>query len=344
MSIPCRRSSARKGPRDGGGVGFDAGRGLGARVGRESGDDLPEGGVIEGVAEHPQPDEERVAQGGGDELASGEPLVVGVAAAGQAAPDVDLQWPPPGIAPRPAQLADELSVPDHETAPVPEARVVPSGVQMQAHELDVGHVEDPAAHLDQVLVRDARLVDLDPEVDRDHQLGEVGSPPQLRKRGLHAEPDAGGPPQLRRDLLDEVDLADVLHGDADSGGHAAAEVVAALPSPVDRNAPGIHGRGEDSLQLLGRVHVGAGALVAQDVPCGQGRVGLECREDVDRTLGPGNRERVAAPAVVRAQLRLRGHEQRRPEALHEPARVAVLDEQTTAPHRQAVVRVNVDDG
>ena len=81
-------------PGDGGGVGLDARRCLRCRVGGERRDDLPEGRVVHSVAQPARRDQKGVSERRGEELAPWELLVVGIAAAGHPAPDVDLRGPP----------------------------------------------------------------------------------------------------------------------------------------------------------------------------------------------------------------------------------------------------------
>ena len=94
--------------------------------------------------------------------------------------------------------------------------------------------------------------------------------------------------------------------------HTVGQVVAALAAAVDRDAGAVHRGAQHTFQLSGRVDVGAGALVREDPPAGQGGVGLERRHDVHRPLPLGG-EGGAETADVATKLRLGQYEQRRAE-------------------------------
>ncbi len=172
-----------------------------------------------------------------------------VARAGPASPDVELGGAP--AVPGARQLADQPGVARHQPLPEPQAGVMAADVEVQADQLHVGHGEDPAAHLGEVLVRDAGLVDLHAEVDRDAELGEVGAPPEVRHRRLAAQPDLGDRALLLGDLLDQVDLVDVLDGDPDPGGHADPQVLLGLAAAVDRHPLVVHAGRQHPGELLG---------------------------------------------------------------------------------------------
>ncbi len=208
-------------------------------------------------------------------------------------------------------------------------------MEVDAHQVDVGHGQCPATHLRQVLGWDARLVDLDSQIDGDGELREVVPPPQVGYRRLDAKPYLGGAARRGGSLLDEVDLADVLHGDAYAGFDASQDVLGRLATAVDRDAGGVDAAPQNPVELLRRVDVGAGAFVAEDPPDRQQRVRLHRRQHVDRAV-PTAGKRVAEPAHVGPELMLGEHEQRRPETLRQFHGVASFDEEATRSDGEAV--------
>ena len=126
---------------------------------REHREHLADDAVVRALAEASEPDHEGYERGQ-DELRAWHLLVHRVALAGEAAAHVQLC----GCHPSHARLSSPTRRANRVMSPSSTRCSVAALVDVEADELDVRHREDAAAHLDQVLLRDAGLVDLDPDV------------------------------------------------------------------------------------------------------------------------------------------------------------------------------------